>query len=155
MDEIRHYIISVVAAAVICGIITSLTGKKGTIGGIIKFLCGLFLTITAISPWVGLRFSDEFSFWENFRSEAQAAVREGEVTGAEMRSTIITDQLETYILEKADSLGLTVSVEISLDDNFIPELVIIQGAASPYTRNMLCSYIRNNLGISGDRLTWT
>lgn len=155
MDEIRHYIISVVAAAVICGIITSLTGKKGTIGGIIKFLCGLFMTITAISPWVGLRFSDEFSFWENFRSEAQAAVREGEVTGAEMRSTIITDQLETYILEKADSLGLTVSVEISLDDNFIPELVIIQGAASPYTRNMLCSYIRNNLGISGDRLTWT
>lgn len=155
MDSIRQYLISMVSAAIICGGVSSLIGKKGTIGGVIKFLCGLFMTITAISPWISLRLPDELTFWDTFRNEAQAAANEGETAGLEMRTAIITEQLETYILEKADSLGLTVSAEVSLSDNFLPEMVIIHGTAAPYAKNRLCVFISENLGIPEDAITWT
>jgi hypothetical protein len=155
MEEIRQYVISIVTAAIICGGITSLVGKKNAVGGIVKFLCGLFMTITAISPWVSLRLPNELTFWDTIQAEAQAASSEGEQIGAEMRSAIITEQLETYVLEKAESLDLTISAEITLNESFLPELVIIQGAASPYARSRLCNYISDNLGISEDRVKWT
>lgn len=155
MDSVRQYLISVVAAAIICGAVTSLIGKRGTIGGVIKFLCGLFMTITAIAPWIHLRLPDELTFWDTFRNEAQAAANEGEAAGLEMRTTIITEQLETYILEKADSLGLSVSTEVSLSDNFLPEMVIIHGTAAPYARKRLCAFISENLGIPEDAIKWT
>ena len=155
MDEIRKYVISIVAAAIICAIINCIVNKKSAAGGIIKFLCGLFMTITAISPWVGLRLPDELTFWEGFRAEAQAAVSEGEAARTEMESKIIKEQLETYILEKANSLELHISVSVTLDDSFLPELVIIQGDASPYAKSKLNYYVRDNLGITEDKLKWT
>lgn len=155
MDGIRQYVISIVAAAIICGGITALIGKKNTVGGIVKFLCGLFMTITAIGPLVTLRLPNELTFWDGLQADAQAAAFEGEKVGDEMRSAIITEQLETYVLEKAESLELEICVDVTLNDSFLPELVIIQGAASPYARGRLCSYISDNFGISEDSVKWT
>lgn len=155
MDSVRQYLISVVAAAIICGAVSNLIGKKGSIGGVIKFLCGLFMTITAISPLISLRLPDELTFWDTFRNEAQAVANDGETAGSEMRTAIITEQLETYILEKADSLGLSVRAEVSLCDNFLPEMVIIHGTAAPYAKKKLCAFINESLGIPEDAITWT
>ena len=43
MESIRDYLLSVTAAALICGIISSLTGKSSNIPKVLKLLCGLFL----------------------------------------------------------------------------------------------------------------
>lgn len=155
MDEVRQYIVSIITAAIICGTVTCLVGKKGNIASIVKFLCGLFMTITAIAPWVNLRLPDDYSFWDTLQAEAQISVAEGEEISAQMQSAIIKEQLESYVLEKANSLELDVSVEISLNDRNLPDLVIIQGAASPYARNRLSSYICENLGVTEDGLKWT
>ena len=55
MQEIRHWIISVFVAALICSVIKNLVGEKGVNGKIISLICSTFLTITVINPWVNIK----------------------------------------------------------------------------------------------------
>lgn len=155
MEAIRQYLISVTAAAIICGCAVSILGKKGTVGGITKFLCGLFMTVTVISPLVDFRLPDMNVFWNTLQEKAQQSVAEGEIMAEEMKSVIITERVETYILDKADSMGLSITVDISLDDELLPDLVIIHGKAAPYAKTKLYHYITENLGIPEEKLSWT
>lgn len=155
MDGIRQYLISVTAAAIICGCITGILGKKGTVEGITKFLCGLFMTVTVVAPLVDFQLPEVNAFWNSYRTEAGLAIAEGEHIANEMKTAVITEHIETYILDKADSMGLSVTVEISLDDELLPDLVIIHGTASPYAKSKLCNYIMENLGIPEEMLSWT
>ncbi len=155
MESIRQYLISVTAAAVICGSITGILGNKGTIGSIAKFLCGLFMTITVFSPWVDFQMPNFGSFMDTYQKEAELSVADAQIVSGQMKSEIITEQVRSYILDKADSMGLSVSVDVSLDDTLLPNVVIINGEASPYARARLCNYILENLGIPEEKLLWT
>ena len=52
----RNYILSVVAAAVICVIAGNLISEKTANGQILKLLCGILMTITALSPLFNIGF---------------------------------------------------------------------------------------------------
>ncbi len=155
MESIRQYLISVTGAAIICGCVTGILGSKGTIGSIAKFLCGLFMTVTVFSPLVDFRLPDLGSFMDSYQAEADLSIADAEKVSHQMKTEIITEQVRSYILDKADSMGLSISVEVSLDDALLPNMVIIKGEASPYAKSKLADHITENLGIPEEKLLWT
>ena len=48
MDAIREYLIGVVAAALLCGVITTLIGTKGTVGVAVKLVSGLLMLLAVV-----------------------------------------------------------------------------------------------------------
>ena len=157
VEDIRQYILSVVAAASICAIIGSVVGKKGSYGEIIKLLCGLFVLITAIAPWANIQIRQIGSFIESINEESLQAVNEGHLFTQQATAQIIKEQTEAYIMERAVSLGLDLHIEVTLDNAQPPQpsAVKIKGAASPFARQTLSRYICEDLGIPEEKQAWT
>lgn len=156
MDSIRQYLLSIIAAAIICGVAVSLMHKKCTQASILKLLTGIFMAITIIAPLTKFDFTNLQDFTIGFSTDAQNAVAIGKEFADCHTREIITQQVEAYIQEKAKTLGadLTIDAELSGEDPPVPQSVTICGAVSPYAKSVLCRYIESNLAIPEENQTW-
>lgn len=156
MESIKEYILSISAAAIICSIITNIVGKKGTNTAVIKLLCGLFVSITIISPWVKLHFSNLTAYMDDMRADSSNAVADGTRLASESTAVIIKERVSAYILDKATSIDLRVKVDVALstDDPPLPNRITITGSASPYKKKVLQNFIVDNLGIPEENQIW-
>ena len=156
VEDIRQYLLTVIAAALLCGVINGIIGKKSAYGAVVKLVTGLFLAVTVISPWVKFKITDFSSYIEGISADAQSVAASGELMAQDELASIIKTQTQTYILDKATSLKLDVEVEVTLCDSDppLPCAVTLRGAASPYAKEMLCQYIANDLGIPEEDQLW-
>ena len=156
MDGLRQYVISVVAAAIICGIITGLI-QKGTAKEIVKLVCGFFLAFTVIHPIADFDISSLSDFGFAYSGDAAEAAALGENIAQESLREIIKAETEAYILDKATALNLELSVEVSIseDDTPVPVAVCLSGEASPYARQQLQGTLQSDLGIAKENQLWT
>ena len=150
------YIFSVTVAGILCAIITSILGDKGTYGTIIKMLAGIFLAVTMISPLGNLRLGNLEQEIQDWRVDGNAVASQGQEMSTGAMIAIIKEETEAYILDKAASLGVTLSVEVMVEDGNVPRLsgVQLSGQVSPYARQQLSTWISNDLGISKENQKW-
>ncbi|MGN0998244.1 MAG: hypothetical protein ACI4PO_01670 [Faecousia sp.] len=156
MENLKDYLIGMTAAALVCGIVNAYFDRKGTIGAILKLASGIFLILTIASPLVKLQFEKILDITEDFRISGEAAAAWGQSIGEEALSSGIISRAEAYILDKAESLGaeLSVQVEVSVDEIPVPKTVRISGKVSPYEKSVLTNYIEMNLGIPPEDQIW-
>ena len=156
MDDLRSYLLSVVAAAVVCWMVTSLLRKEGAVGSLGRLLCGVFMTVTILSPVVSWRLPDIGVYTDSFSADAAEAVAVGKCVSSAAMAEIIKQQCEAYILDKADDFGarLTVTVSMTSDTVPMPCAVRISGEYSPYARLRLGEIIEEDLGIGEEAQVW-
>lgn len=157
MEDIRAYILSVVASAVICGSLQTLFGKKGGTATLISALCGIFMAFVLITPLRELDFSVYGDYFSGFMEEAEAVVQEGENDALQEQRTFIKKETEAYILDKAVSLGADISVSVTVSDSapLTPIKITIKGAVAPYVKKVLKSYLKEHFGIPEEAQIWT
>lgn len=157
MEAIRQYLISITAAAILCGIIKCLFPEKGGAGVMIRVMAGLFLTATVIAPLAKVSLVSWNDFTGTLDSDAREAVATGENAVRESLRESIKTQVEAYILDKADSFGAELTVEVTLcpEDPPLPERVVLNGSISPYGRSRLESIMTEDLGIAKEQIIWT
>lgn len=156
MDGIREYLISVTAAALLCGILKTLIGEKGNSAALVRLICGIFLALTVIRPLKQLNLTDISLLPSGLMAQARATSGEGADHTRQTTSEIIKQRCEAYILDKAQALGATVRVEIRIseDGEIIPVSSMITGNLSPYARNQLSSALEKDLGIAQEDQKW-
>lgn len=156
MDSIRQYLLTIIIASIICSLLIAIAGKKGSQGTVIKLLCGLFLAMTMLNPWTNLHSIDFSSSMQAFQNDAEHYVEEGKQIAYNDFYTSIKSQTEAYILDKASSLGvkLTVEVKLSETDPPKPNFVTITGAVSPYIKKQLSEIIAEDLAILEEYQKW-
>lgn len=153
MDALRGYLLSVIAAALICGCVSSLVGNKGSISNISKLLCGLFLAITVIKPITDVRIEDMKTFTASIEADADTAVASGENIATEEMKRIIKDEVEAYIINKAKQLQTDLEVEVVLD-GIVPATVRVSGDFSPYVKSSIANSIARDLDIPQEEQIW-
>lgn len=153
MGAIKEYLMSVTSAAIICGVITGLTKKSGSISAMLKMLAGLFMTMTVLSPVMNLPLLDFPIYLDHLSDDAQSAAIIGEEIANDEMQQIIMEHTQAYILKKAKALGADIEVVVYLQD-LIPSGVRIIGQTAPYTKKQLSQYISDNLGISLEDQLW-
>ena len=155
MRALAEYIISVSAAAFLCGIVNSLM-PKGPAKEILKLVGGLFLVFTVIRPVADLQIPELQNVGKLWQEEAAEAVAQGEELALESARESITEQLEAYILDKAQELRLEVDVKVTLqEETLFPDKVRLQGSVSPQGKQKLVRYICQELGITEEDIEWT
>ena len=156
MEDIRSYLLQVVSAGLICGILLRLVGKKGMLGETVKLLAGVYMTLTVFSPWVNVSVGSMQNFTGDISVKAEEAAQEGMNSSKYAISKIIKERTQTYILDKAASLGASISVEVTLTEDAIPHpaAVTLTGQVSPYVRSVLAAYIHENIGIGLEDQKW-
>lgn len=152
MEALRQYILSVVAAALLCGLVTGVM-PSGRAKQIIRMVCGLFLAYTVLQGLTGMEW--RMPQWTDLAADdARQAAALGESIGEEARAQIILEQTRAYILDKAAALGLALEAEVTLGEGLVPRSVTIRGQAAPYERRQLQSAIALELGIPKEKQQW-
>ena len=153
MDAVKEYLLSVTAAALICGIVSSLAGRNSSTSKLVKLLCGLFLASAVLKPLVDVRIDNIYDFADGVTLNGDIAVSQGEKMASEEMKRIIKQKTETYILDKAKALGLDIAVVVTLED-YTPATVTITGDVSPYAKADLCASIAQELDIPPEEQIW-
>lgn len=153
----KDYVISIIASAIVCAVAIGLLGGKTASGKIVKLLCGILMAVTIISSVAKISFRNITNYFNGLTADAEHYVTEGKVAGQESTERIIKAQTEAYILDKANRMGLEVTVEVELDagNHSIPCKVKLTGDVPPYAKTVLCAYIADNLGIVKENQQWT
>lgn len=153
MDDLREYVISVVSAALTCGILSRLI-QKDTAKELARLLSGLFLVLTVISPLKQIDIDLLMQFPLSYKQEAEEAANLGKEMASEAYSDVIKTHSEAYILDKAAALNAKLSVEITVSDAYAPVQAELCGEISPYARTALEIYLESDLGITKENQIW-
>lgn len=156
METIGRYIVSLSAAAMICGILKSFLPSKSPSAAVLQLVAGIFLTFVAIRPLTRVELGDlpVISGW--YLSDGEDASAQGDLLAKEAMADIIKSQTEAYILDKARLLQaeLHVTVILSDDDPQVPVSVRLSGFVSPYARSRLEHILWEDLGIAKENQIW-
>lgn len=148
-----QYILSVTAAAVAVAILRTLAGE-GAMGKLVKLLGGLFLSVTVLSPLVHVELPDPALWLEDYLADGEAAARAGEMMGREYSASIISAEVEAYILDKAASVGSALTADVELNEEGLPAAVTLSGTYSAPQRAELSRIIDRELGIGEEAQIW-
>ena len=156
MEGIREYLVSVTAAALLCGIIRSLAGEKGGSGGLLGLICSIFLALTVIRPLKELDLKDISILPADLMAEAQSVSAQGAEYTREASEQIIKQRCEAYVLDKARELEAQIRVEIELsrEGDPIPVSSRVTGELSPYAKGKLSRILKTDLGIPEEDQQW-
>lgn len=151
----REYLLAVTVAALVSAIATKLI-KNGTIAAVLRLICGIFMAITVVSPWLSIRFDELQDIATIIWADGSGAAQSGENLARETMSQYIIQQTQAYILDKAEALGVSLDVQVSISEEELPVPIGVKlsGAVSPYARSVLTQYISDNLGIDTEDQIW-
>lgn len=155
MNGIQNWVLSVVAAGLICGIAGSMASGSAASAGVIKLTSGIFLILAVLGPVLRMDFTSLQVIPESVLQEAEAVAASGREQAENAVSAVIKTQTEAYILDKAASLGLSLQVRTELsEDGMLPEHVYLEGQAAPAVRQRLQRIITEDLGIPKEKQSW-
>ena len=155
-EALRSYLLSVIAAALLSAVGLSLL-PKGSVRRVLGLCCGMLLALCALRPVLRLDEAALSQSLARFQMQAEEARTGIEVKNRELVAEIIKQSAETYILDKASSMGLEASVEVTVEGEMTypyPAAVCITANAAEAQRKQLGSYISENLAIPAERQTW-
>ena len=150
----KAYFLSVICTAILCGIVNSLLEKKNTSGKLLKLVSGIVLTFTVLSPVAEIKLDDLSFFLEDLKEEGEAVASMGKTQYFDTMASIIKQETEAYILDKARDLKGELSVQVFLDSEGIPSSVILSGQISAQAKSELEQIIARDLGISMEDQQW-
>ena len=153
MEGLREYVLRVVAAAVISGVLIRLTKKNGS-GEVIRMLCGIFMTIILIHPIAGRKAVFRDVLLPDITGQAASISEEGTAAADNIRREFIKQRVETYILSRAEAMDADIQADISLGEDSVPASVRITGRISPLNRSKLAQMIASDLGIPREQQEW-
>ena len=147
--------LSVICAALVCGILTDMSAKT-SFEKLIRLLCSVFLAVTVVYPLIRYRFPGWNADMSIFQPGDADAVAQGEKIYFQSIASIIRTETEAYILKEAKSIGadLTVAVELDAGNPPAPESVTIRGNFEASVETTLSQLIADELGIPKEHQTW-
>ena len=157
MDGLRTWLMSVLAAAVLCALARALMpeGAVKRAGGL---ACGLVLLTAVLTPAIELSpaaaeaWAAEWSAGQRQTEEELRQIVQDTMKG------IIEREFAAYIVDKAAEWGLTVTAEVGCTETeegvYLPSRTQVSGPLSQEDRNRLASLIREDLGVPTERQTY-
>ena len=153
----KGYLFSLTAAALLSALVLALV-PEGSVRRTVQLGCGLLLALTALSPLLKLDYDAIAKQIAEIRLDTETVRTGVEVQNRELQARIISEQAAAYIWDKAQELGLSVSVDVSIEEDGAypyPAAVQILGQFTEMQRQNLARYIEENLAIGKEQQTWT
>lgn len=154
MNELLQYMSAMVTSAVICTIVSAVT-ENCSAKQAVKFLCGVVMTVTVLTPLKSFKFDRIPEINEIYTRDSNQLVSDGSAMAERAKETLIKENVQAYILDKARELNADLTVEVAIGENRTPTGAILEGEISPYGKDRLSEILEKELGITKEKQTWT
>ena len=156
-EAVREYLLSVVAVALLSGVVLALT-PKGAVHRTLTFLSGLAMILTALGPVARLDFDTLAQSMARTRIEAEEAAEGVTVDSTELIAELIKEESETYIWDKAVALEIElteVTVEVRTDGSYpYPYSAVLTADCTEEQRQQFTKVLEEELAIPAERQEW-
>jgi hypothetical protein len=151
-----EYILSLVCASLILGIVCAFVDSKSAAGTLLRTTGGILLAITAVQPVARFDFSGVEDLLSDMHVQAQYASQAGQNMAFRETAEIIKSRCEAYILDKALACGSSLTAEVTVEAGEVPSpvSVILRGKISDAEKTALTEIIANDLNIPEEKQTW-
>lgn len=155
MEQIRGYLLSVVAVAMLSVLLLSLV-KQEQLRRILRFVTGLLLLLTVLSPLLKLDEDFVLRVAEELELSIQGNIDTLDEQVNRELARHVQDTTEKYIEQKAEEIGANIQAKVTVTEEKypIPFSVEIIGTLTPQQREELKQYLTLSLGISAERQEW-
>ncbi|MBE6962970.1 MAG: stage III sporulation protein AF [Ruminococcaceae bacterium] len=153
IGALREWLCSVLTVTLLLSVVELLLpeGNMRKIGG---FTGGLVLLLTLLSPVKGLRSEIPELRWDVYEQAIIQRQEELSAVGNRELRELIESRSAAYISDKADSLGISVTVRVRAEENAegipVPEWVEITGVYSAE----LAAWLESELAVPAERQVW-
>lgn len=159
MSSIGMWVKGIAACAVICGIALAVT-PKGKVKNILSVISGVVLIIAFLQPFLDGDSSFLSMDMSQYRAQADEITGDAEKVQTNLSRTIIEENMNSYILDKAQTLGIDdLEVKVVLkwgDEGFwYPYELSLISNCGVYERNRLSTFIETELGVPSSRHYWS
>jgi hypothetical protein len=154
VDGVKNYLIAVCSAAILSAILKQLIGKSKMSSVTVNLLSGLFVAICIISPWKDFSLQDLEIYNPLHTQSGQSYVETGKRITQNQIDAIITEKVESYILEKTNQLHLQVEVRVELAKDGVQFKSIVSGKLSPEEKKTLSAFLEKEIGIQKEMQIW-
>jgi len=155
MEEIRNYLISVVAVCMI-PVLAGVLIQKSALQKIVRLLGGVLILLVAIRPLLSLDTDKITSYLEEFHTTYRFDTGRIKTSQDALLRQRVKQTAETFIENEAKEIGGTVQAEITLseDEYPVPFAVRLTGTLTPEQVRTVSAYIENTLNIPPGRQEW-
>lgn len=152
MEAVREWILSVVVISMLVSLSQVLV-PKGSFVHVSNFIGGLLLLVTLLAPLSQVGDWELPQGWEGYQNQIQLQQEYLAQAQQESLQQGIEDLTQAYILDKAESLGITCQVEVvtAIQDSGTPLPVGVTFNV-PYNADL--SLYVESLGIGQEGQTW-
>ena len=153
MGSWREYFFSMIVCSLSCGIVSQIisdTKQKE----LIHLICGMVMTLVIVRPLTGLELESILQFPLQNLDSADWYIAEGEKTASETLERSIKEACETYILDKAKTLGAEIIMHVTLNKELVPVFAEISGDFDSATKVQLQQILTTDLGIPKENQKW-
>lgn len=157
MEFMRSWILSVTISAMIIAIAEALM-PAGTVKKVGKLTGGLVLMLGILQPIVRLDYEELFLVANGLESITVESQETQEENNQELLKSIIEQESVAYVLDKAQSLGISCTVSIGCDWNEdkvpYPASAEIRGILDEKQRRQMICLLSEDLGIPKEKQTY-
>ena len=153
MEDWKQFCLSVLVCSLSCSIAAQLV-SGGKTKALLRLVCGVMLALTILRPLSSIDLDQLPVLPELTGLTPEYYIAEGEKTARDALESCIKSSCETYILDKARSLGADITVQVSLDDEGVPAFALIQGDPGADAQRQLEKILITDLGISKENQQW-
>jgi stage III sporulation protein AF len=158
ISGLGNWIRAIAGAAVICGAALALT-PQSKVKEVLKVLCGVVLIVALIEPFINSDAIEISVDLSRYREAAAAVAGNAANEQTNLNRSIIERQMNSYILDKAQTLGIEDLNVITVlkwgDEGFwYPHEIRLTTSCAIGERNRLSSFIEGELGIPVSRQYW-
>lgn len=156
-DSLGTWLTSIAATALIAAIARALSEKTPAIRPV-SYICGLLMILVILGPIAEISFESLSSYVAAYKIEADDITGGVEIDNKEILASIIREDTQAYILDKAKTLGFDCSVEVETEmgENGYPypSRVTITAEPTAEQKEALSKLIESDLAIPSDRQEW-
>lgn len=149
----RSWLLGIVLTSLASGLARQIA-PQGKEQAMVRLVCGLLLALAILRPLAGRD-------WEHLELELDGLrIQETELAGdyrknqQDALSNIIAEKIEAYIWDKANQLGLSCTVTVTVSPNEsgvpLPESAVIRGAYN----GELAACLEEEVGIPAEKQIW-
>ena len=157
MNAFRTWILSLMGASIIAAVAERLT-PSGPVRRVTSFICGVMLAGILLRPILVLDRDELALSMSEYRSTTAEITGDWEAKENELLRPFIEEQCRAYILDEAQSLGLTgLDCAVRLkwrDESWVPYEITLKGHASESEMKRLGERLDAELGVPKERQHW-
>ncbi len=156
MQAIRSYLLSVVAVGFLVCLATAIV-PKGTLKKLVVFTGGLIVILVVAAPVVNLDFDAAAGTLDEFDILAAEPAVNANLNSQDLLCELINEKTESYILDKAQTLGMQLTVQVELMEDAqapYPYAVTLRGTYTQAQKDQLSSDLETSLAIPKERQAW-